>query len=133
MPVEFGLDFFPDMRPSEKSGQEYFAETLRIAQECEALGSSRIKIVEHYFHPYGGYSPNPVVYLSAAAAITKKQRLMTGYLEFSFRSRSRTLRAERWGLANVVLKDAHLLDWYGYQNRNRLSRYAYDYQETEVK
>ena len=46
MPVEFGLDFFPDMRPSEKSGQEYFAETLRIAQECEALGSSRIKIVD---------------------------------------------------------------------------------------
>lgn len=66
------------MRPSEKSGQEYFAETLRIAQECESLGSSRIKIVEHYFHPYGGYSPNPVVYLSAAAAVTHKQRLMTG-------------------------------------------------------
>jgi alkanesulfonate monooxygenase SsuD/methylene tetrahydromethanopterin reductase-like flavin-dependent oxidoreductase (luciferase family) len=78
MPVEFGLDFFPDMRPSEKSGQQYFAETLRIAQECEPLGSSRIKIVEHYFHPYGGYSPNPVVYLSAAAAVTKRQRLMTG-------------------------------------------------------
>src|SRR5713226_8472124 len=77
MPVEFGLDFFPDMRPNEKSGAQYFAETLRIARECEDLGSRRIKIVEHYFHPYGGYSPNPVVYLSAAAAVTKKQRLMT--------------------------------------------------------
>src|SRR5712691_1332068 len=78
MPVEFGLDFFPDMRPNEKSGAQYFAETLRIGRECEDLGSTRIKIVEHYFHPYGGYSPNPVVYLSAAAAVTKKQRLMTG-------------------------------------------------------
>ena len=78
MPVEFGLDFFPDMRPNEKSGQQYFAETLEIARACEDLGSTRIKIVEHYFHPYGGYSPNPVVYLSAAAANTKKQRLMTG-------------------------------------------------------
>src|SRR5579883_1055484 len=78
MPVEFGLDFFPDMRPSEKTGEQYFAEALRIARECEELGSSRIKIVEHYFHPYGGYSPNPVVFLSAAAAVTKRQRLMTG-------------------------------------------------------
>ena len=78
MPVEFGLDFFPDMRPEEKSGEQYFAEALQIARECEALGSTRIKIVEHYFHPYGGYSPNPVVFLSAAAAVTKKQRLMTG-------------------------------------------------------
>ena len=78
MPVEFGLDFFPDMRPGEKSGQQYFAEALRIARECEQLGSSRIKIVEHYFHPYGGASPNPVVFLSAAAAITQRQRLMTG-------------------------------------------------------
>jgi alkanesulfonate monooxygenase SsuD/methylene tetrahydromethanopterin reductase-like flavin-dependent oxidoreductase (luciferase family) len=78
MPVDFGLDFFPDMRPSEKSGEQYFAETLRIARECEDLGSTRIKIVEHYFHPYGGYSPNPIVFLSAAAAITKRQRLMTG-------------------------------------------------------
>lgn len=78
MPLEFGLDFFPDLRPSEKSGQQYFAETLRIAKAGEELGSTRIKIVEHYFQAYGGYSPNPIVYLSAAAAVTKKQRLMTG-------------------------------------------------------
>jgi alkanesulfonate monooxygenase SsuD/methylene tetrahydromethanopterin reductase-like flavin-dependent oxidoreductase (luciferase family) len=78
MPVEFGLDFFPDARPSEKSGQQYFAETLQIAEACDELGSTRIKVVEHYFHPYGGYSPSPCVYLAAAAARTKRQRLMTG-------------------------------------------------------
>ena len=33
---------------------------------------------EHYFTPYGGYSPNPVVFLAAAAQRTKKARLMTG-------------------------------------------------------
>jgi alkanesulfonate monooxygenase SsuD/methylene tetrahydromethanopterin reductase-like flavin-dependent oxidoreductase (luciferase family) len=78
MPLEFGLDFFPDMRPNEKSGAEYYAEALRIVQAGEELGSTRVKTVEHYFHPYGGYSPDPAVFLSACAALTKRQRLMTG-------------------------------------------------------
>lgn len=78
MPLQFGLDFFPDAGPAEKAPDHYFAETLRIARACEDLGSSRIKMVEHYFQPYGGYSPNPVVYLAAAAMVTKRQRLMTG-------------------------------------------------------
>jgi ribosomal protein L34E len=62
----------------------------------------------------------------------EKHRLMTGYLEFTFRSRARTLRAERWGLANVILKDAPLRDWFEYQARNRLGRYTYRCEETEV-
>src|SRR5581483_9354968 len=51
---------------------------LQIAEACEELGSSRVKIVEHYFHHYGGSSPNPCVYLAAAAMRTTRQRLMTG-------------------------------------------------------
>ncbi|HEU0168565.1 MAG TPA: LLM class flavin-dependent oxidoreductase, partial [Chloroflexota bacterium] len=70
MPVDFGLDFFPDMRPNEKSGAEYYAEALRVVQAGEELGSTRVKTVEHYFHPYGGYSPDPAVFLSACAALT---------------------------------------------------------------
>ncbi len=35
-------------------------------------------MVEHYFHPYGGYSPNPLTFLSAAAQRTKNIRLITG-------------------------------------------------------
>src|SRR5688572_25286647 len=78
MPLQFGLDFFPEMRPHEKSAQQYFDETLEIVQACDGLGSTRVKIVEHYFHPYGGCSPNPCVYLSAAAMRTTRQRVMTG-------------------------------------------------------
>jgi natural product biosynthesis luciferase-like monooxygenase protein len=78
MPLDFGLDFFPDMHPAEKSPERYFEETLQVAEACDDLGSSRVKIVEHYFHPYGGASPNPCVYLAAAAMRTKRQRLMTG-------------------------------------------------------
>ena len=33
---------------------------------------------EHYFLPYGGYSPNPVVFLAAAAQVTRHARLITG-------------------------------------------------------
>jgi len=34
--------------------------------------------VEHYFHRYGGYSPNPIVFLAAAAMRSKRARLVTG-------------------------------------------------------
>lgn len=46
--------------------------------EADRLGFSNIRIVEHYFHPYGGYSPNPIVFLSAAAMRTSRARLITG-------------------------------------------------------
>src|SRR5207244_11171034 len=32
----------------------------------------------------------------------------------------------------TTLFRSHLLDWYAYQNRNRLGRYTYNYEETEV-
>jgi alkanesulfonate monooxygenase SsuD/methylene tetrahydromethanopterin reductase-like flavin-dependent oxidoreductase (luciferase family) len=37
-----------------------------------------VRTVEHYFHPYGGYSPNPIVFLAAAAMKSRKARLVTG-------------------------------------------------------
>src|SRR6185437_8324553 len=37
-----------------------------------------IRIVEHHFHWYGGYSPNPLLFLAAAAQRTKQARLVTG-------------------------------------------------------
>ncbi len=39
---------------------------------------STIKMTEHYLHPYGGYCPDPVAFLSAVAACTQQIRLMTG-------------------------------------------------------
>src|SRR6202041_3262558 len=76
--MQFGVQFFPDVRPEERSAEQYFREALDIAEEADRLGFSHIRIVEHYFHHYGGYSPNPVVFLAAAAQLTKTARLVTG-------------------------------------------------------
>lgn len=76
--MEFGMQFFPDVGPQEKSGAQYFAECLELAGMCDEFGYSHVRIVEHYFHPYGGYSPNPMLFLAAAAQRTRKARLVTG-------------------------------------------------------
>jgi alkanesulfonate monooxygenase SsuD/methylene tetrahydromethanopterin reductase-like flavin-dependent oxidoreductase (luciferase family) len=76
--MQFGVQFFPDVRPEEKSAEAYFSEALDLAEEADRLGYSHIRIVEHYFHYYGGYSPNPIVFLAAAAQRTRRARLVTG-------------------------------------------------------
>ena len=76
--MEFGVQFFPNVTPEEKSGMQYFGECLNLCDLLDDYGYTHVRIVEHYFHPYGGYSPNPIVFLSAAAQRTKKARLITG-------------------------------------------------------
>ena len=76
--MQFGVQFFPDVMPEEKSAEAYFSEALDLAEEADRLGYSHIRIVEHYFHYYGGYSPNPIVFLAAAAQRTQQARLVTG-------------------------------------------------------
>src|SRR5256885_2797622 len=76
--MQFGVQFFPDVRPEEKSAEAYFTEALDLAEEADRLGYSHIRIVEHYFHYYGGYSPTPIVFLAAAAQRTRRARLVTG-------------------------------------------------------
>ncbi len=76
--MQFGVQFFPNFRPSDKSAAEYFAQCLDIAEEADRLGFSHARSVEHYFERYGGYSPNPIVFLSAAAQRTRKMRMITG-------------------------------------------------------
>jgi alkanesulfonate monooxygenase SsuD/methylene tetrahydromethanopterin reductase-like flavin-dependent oxidoreductase (luciferase family) len=76
--MQFGVQFFPNFRPKDKSPKDYFAESLEIAEEAEALGYSHARSVEHYFERYGGYSPNPITFLAAVAARTKTLRLVTG-------------------------------------------------------
>src|SRR5437899_10791636 len=76
--MQFGVQFFPDVRPEEKSAEAYFQEALDLAEEADRLGFSHIRIVEHYFHYYGGYSPNPMLFLAAAAQRTRRARLVTG-------------------------------------------------------
>jgi alkanesulfonate monooxygenase SsuD/methylene tetrahydromethanopterin reductase-like flavin-dependent oxidoreductase (luciferase family) len=76
--VKFGVQFFPAVSPETKSGEEYFSDALDIAEAADRLGYTTIRIVEHHFHWYGGYSPNPLLFLAAAAQRTKQARLVTG-------------------------------------------------------
>jgi len=76
--MQVGIQFFPDIGPAEKSAQDYWAEALRLVSLCDRYGYSHVRTVEHYFHPYGGYSPNPLLFLAAAAQVTRRARLITG-------------------------------------------------------
>jgi alkanesulfonate monooxygenase SsuD/methylene tetrahydromethanopterin reductase-like flavin-dependent oxidoreductase (luciferase family) len=76
--MQFGVQFFPNFQPRDKSPADYYAESLDIAEEADELGYSHARSVEHYFERYGGYSPNPILFLAAAAALTRKMRLVTG-------------------------------------------------------
>src|SRR2546429_2713470 len=73
--MRFGVQFFPDVRPQQKSAEAYFQEALDLAEEADRLGFSHIRIVEHYFHHYGGSSPNPVGFLAAAGPGAKRRPL----------------------------------------------------------
>ncbi|NEQ65519.1 MAG: LLM class flavin-dependent oxidoreductase [Symploca sp. SIO2D2] len=76
--MEFGIQFFPDVSPEQKSGKQYFEEALYLVSLCDELDYTHVRIVEHYFHPYGGYSPNPIIFLTAACQHTKNARMVTG-------------------------------------------------------
>jgi len=76
--MKCGLNFFPSCRPERKSGDIYFREVLELSELADNLGFATIKIVEHYFRPYGGYSPSPLIFLAAAAQRTRHIRLVTG-------------------------------------------------------
>ena len=65
--MEFGVQFFPSVGPETTPASQYFAEALRLTEQSEALGFTNVRTVEHYFHHYGGYSPNPLIFLAAAA------------------------------------------------------------------
>jgi alkanesulfonate monooxygenase SsuD/methylene tetrahydromethanopterin reductase-like flavin-dependent oxidoreductase (luciferase family) len=82
--MQFGVQFFPNFHPAQKSAAAYFAQSLDIAEEADALGYTHARSVEHYFERYGGYSPNPMLFLAAAAQRTKKMRLVTGAIVPAF-------------------------------------------------
>jgi alkanesulfonate monooxygenase SsuD/methylene tetrahydromethanopterin reductase-like flavin-dependent oxidoreductase (luciferase family) len=84
--VQFGLNFFPCVSPAEKSAERYFREALHLAALTDELGYTHVRQVEHYFHPYGGYSPNPLIFLTAAAQRTTNTRLITGAVLPAFNS-----------------------------------------------
>jgi alkanesulfonate monooxygenase SsuD/methylene tetrahydromethanopterin reductase-like flavin-dependent oxidoreductase (luciferase family) len=76
--MQVGIQFFPDIGPEVKSARDYWQEALRLVALVDRYGYHHVRTVEHYFLPYGGYSPNPVVFLAAAAQVTRHARLVTG-------------------------------------------------------
>src|SRR5437762_3081720 len=76
--MEFGIQFFPAVGPQQKAADQYWREALELTQLAEQLGFTNVRTVEHYFLSYGGYSPDPLIFLSAAAALTRSMRLITG-------------------------------------------------------
>lgn len=76
--MEFGLNFFPSVGPKEKAPDLFWSEILHLVSLLDEFGYGHVRCVEHHFEPYGGYSPNPVVFLAAAAQRTHKARLVTG-------------------------------------------------------
>jgi len=76
--MKFGINLFPTVGSADKDAARYFAESLRLAELADELGYDHVKTVEHYFHAYGGYSPDPVTFLAAVAARTRRIRLVTG-------------------------------------------------------
>lgn len=76
--MDFGIQFFPTSGPAQQTGAEFWANALRCVDLCDELGYTSVRTVEHYFGRYGGYSPSPVAFLSAAAMRTQKARLVTG-------------------------------------------------------
>lgn len=76
--MEFGFQFFPAVDVKTRTAEAYFDDALRLLELGEPLGYGHVRIVEHYFHGYGGYSPNPLLFLTAASQRTKRMRLITG-------------------------------------------------------
>jgi hypothetical protein len=60
-----------------------------------------------------------------AAFQLERHTMVTGHIMLRFRSRSRMVMLQQWGLANVALKGTDVAEWYEYQERNRLSRFTY--------
>ncbi|MBZ4323747.1 LLM class flavin-dependent oxidoreductase [Streptomyces huiliensis] len=76
--MDFGLTFFPALDERDKAPHDYFDDCLALAVDADRLGYEHVQVVEHHLGPYGGYSPDPVVLLSAIAARTERLRITTG-------------------------------------------------------
>ena len=61
----------------------------------------------------------------------EKRKLMSGYLLLSFVDGSRTLNIERYGLADVTLRDVDLETWFRGYYAKLLRKYGFSFEELE--
>lgn len=76
--MKFGISLVPDSGEEDKSAADYYREVLRLCRIADEGGLEWVKMTEHYLHAYGGYSPDPLVFLATVGAQTERVRLMTG-------------------------------------------------------
>jgi alkanesulfonate monooxygenase SsuD/methylene tetrahydromethanopterin reductase-like flavin-dependent oxidoreductase (luciferase family) len=76
--MRFGISFLPDSSPDTKSPADYYDEAFALSRLADEAGLDYVKMTEHYLHPYGGYCPSPLTFLTAVAAQTRNIKLITG-------------------------------------------------------
>ncbi|MHA6720533.1 LLM class flavin-dependent oxidoreductase [Sphingomonas sp. RS6] len=76
--MKFGLSLLPDAAPGEKSPVDYYRDAMAMSAMADDGGMHTVKMTEHYGHPYGGYCPDPLMFLVAVAQTTRRIRVMTG-------------------------------------------------------
>ncbi|MDH7602140.1 MAG: hypothetical protein QHI38_08325 [Armatimonadota bacterium] len=62
----------------------------------------------------------------------EKHTLMSGYLQLVFRNHAKRLIVERWGLANSLLGDDSLMDWYRKDVLPDIKGFRVEFGETEI-
>ncbi|MEU3660025.1 LLM class flavin-dependent oxidoreductase [Streptomyces sp. NPDC032940] len=82
--MKLGINFLPTVGPDEVAADRFYDECLELSTVADELGFSHVKMVEHHFHEWGGYSPDPVALLSAVARVTRRVRLVTGAVTPAF-------------------------------------------------
>lgn len=61
----------------------------------------------------------------------EKRKLMSGYLMLSFADGSRVLNVERYGLADVTLRDVDLETWFRGYHAKMLRKYGFSFEEVD--
>ncbi|GDY40075.1 hypothetical protein SANT12839_009570 [Streptomyces antimycoticus] len=82
--MKVGLNFLPTVGPGEMPAERFYDEIIELSELADRLSFSHVKLVEHHFHEWGGYSPDPVALLSAIARRTTRVRLVTGAVTPAF-------------------------------------------------